>query len=256
MTRARATSYHHRFSFVKWYSPPRPRLSARPPCRRLLSTTCALSPLDALTLCIIHRSGLKSKIHKRSVSPFFSVSRASHSASLYSVPRPLARPLSPPFAPLSLSCTSFLSNTFRFSVSFLVFHSLSTSRIPRVDKVRGFTGVYTLTLSFARTTDENAFARRTFQRPVRPSPRHRAYTQRSSTFSCSSSSSRPFVKISPRFLSPSTLSLSLSFVLAWRPDEKNGWAERNGRGWRKWCGEESGNIVRESLFPRSFGKNG
>lgn len=49
-----------RFSFVKWYF--------------RLSVSSSRCPLTILTLRIIHRSGLKSKIHKRFISSSFSLS--------------------------------------------------------------------------------------------------------------------------------------------------------------------------------------
>lgn len=73
-------------------------------------------------------------------------------------------------------------------------------------------------------------------------------------FSCTSAFLQKYLSL---FTLPGRqpLSFSLARSALWL-DEKM--SRRNGtaRRRRKWRGVESGNIVRESLFPRRFGKNG
>lgn len=75
----------------------------------------------------------------------------------------------------------------------------------------------------------------------------------------------PLLSYKSIFLSSPSQVSNLSFSLArsalWLDEKmsrRNGTARRGvgRRRRRKWRGVESGNIVRESLFPRRFGKNG
>lgn len=146
----------------------------------------------------------------------------------------------------------FRSSDISLPVSLLVFPFM----YPRVDKVRGFTGVYTLTLSFARTTDKNAFAAYISKtRSVRQSLAIMGCTQPIHFLMLL----RVLPLSLPLFLSLlifckkySSLSRalypSLFLALALRLDEKKWVGGMKWQGEMRRSGEESGSTVRESLF--------